>query len=50
VLELVEAAGDLNLVVAGDGPLRGQILGAQGFVPHDELQQLYARAAVVACP
>ena len=32
VLELVEAAGDLNLVVAGDGPLRGQIPGAQGFV------------------
>ena len=50
VLELVEAAADLNLVVAGDGPLRGQIPGAQGFVPHDELQQLYARAAVVACP
>jgi glycosyltransferase involved in cell wall biosynthesis len=50
VLELVEAAGDLNLVVAGDGPLRGQVPGAQGFVPHDELQQLYARAAVVACP
>ena len=50
VLELVEAAGDLNLVVAGDGPLRGQIPGAQGFVVHDELQQLYARAAVVACP
>jgi glycosyltransferase involved in cell wall biosynthesis len=49
VLELVEAAGDLNLVVAGDGPLRGQVPGAQGFVPHDELQQLYARAAVVVC-
>ncbi len=50
VLELVEAADGLNLVVAGDGPLRGRVPGAQGFVPHDELQQLYARAAVVVCP
>lgn len=50
VLELVEAAGDLNLVVAGDGPLRGRVPQARGFVPHDELQRLYARAAVVACP
>ena len=40
----------LNLVVAGDGPLRDRIPFARGFVPHDELQQLYARAAVVACP
>jgi glycosyltransferase involved in cell wall biosynthesis len=50
VRELVEAAGDLNLVVAGDGPLRGHVPQARGFVPHDELQQLYARAAIVACP
>jgi glycosyltransferase involved in cell wall biosynthesis len=50
VLELVEAAEGLNLVVAGDGPLRARIPGTQGFVPHDELQRLYARAAVVACP
>jgi glycosyltransferase involved in cell wall biosynthesis len=50
VLELVEAAEGLNLVVAGDGPLRARVPGAQGFVPHDELQRLYARAAVVACP
>jgi D-inositol-3-phosphate glycosyltransferase len=50
VLELVEAATHLNLVVAGDGPLRSRVPGAQGFVPHDELQRLYARAAVVACP
>ena len=39
-----------TFVVAGDGPLRARIPGAQGFVPHDELQGLYARAAVVACP
>jgi glycosyltransferase involved in cell wall biosynthesis len=50
VLELAEAARGLNLVVAGDGPLRDRLPGARGFVPHDELQGLYARAAVVACP
>jgi glycosyltransferase involved in cell wall biosynthesis len=50
VLELVEAADGLDLVVAGDGPLRGRVAGARGFVRHDELQRLYARAAVVVCP
>lgn len=48
--ELVEAAAGLRLVVAGDGPLRSRVPGALGFVPHDELHRLYARAAVVACP
>jgi glycosyltransferase involved in cell wall biosynthesis len=50
VLELLDAAQDLNLVVAGDGPLRDRVPFARGFVQHDELQKLYARAAVVACP
>jgi glycosyltransferase involved in cell wall biosynthesis len=50
VLELLEASQGLELVVAGDGPLRRRVPGALGFVPHDQLQQLYARAAVVACP
>jgi glycosyltransferase involved in cell wall biosynthesis len=50
VLELVEAARGLPLVVAGDGPLRERLPGALGFVPHDELLGLYGRAAVVACP
>jgi len=50
VLELVAAAEGLELVVAGDGPLREHVPAALGFVPHDELQRLYARAAVVACP
>jgi glycogen(starch) synthase len=50
VLELVEAARGLTLVVAGDGPLRSRVPEARGFVAHDELQGLYARAAVVACP
>jgi glycosyltransferase involved in cell wall biosynthesis len=50
VQELVAAADGLPLVVAGDGPLRDEVPGALGFVPHDELVRLYGRAAVVACP
>ena len=50
VLELVEAAGGLPLVIAGDGPLRAQVPTALGFVPHDRLLGLYEQAAVVACP
>jgi glycosyltransferase involved in cell wall biosynthesis len=50
VLELVEAARGLPLVVAGDGPLRNRVPGARGFVPRDELERLYESAAVVACP
>jgi phosphatidylinositol alpha 1,6-mannosyltransferase len=50
VEELVAATDGMNLVVAGDGPLRPRVPGALGFVPHDELERLYARAAVVACP
>ena len=50
ILELVEAARGMRLTVAGDGPLRDQVPGALGFVPHGELARLYDRAAVVACP
>ena len=50
VLELVEAAEGMTLVVAGDGPLRDRVPAARGFVPPTELARLYARAAVVACP
>jgi glycosyltransferase involved in cell wall biosynthesis len=50
VLDLVEAANGLPLVVAGDGPLRDRVPDALGFVPHDELERLFARAAVVVCP
>jgi glycosyltransferase involved in cell wall biosynthesis len=50
ILELVEAAHGMELVVAGDGPLRSQVPGALGFVPHHELGELYERSAVVACP
>ena len=50
VRELVSAAEGLPLVVVGDGPLRDEVPGAIGFLPHDELEARYARAAVVACP
>jgi glycosyltransferase involved in cell wall biosynthesis len=50
ILELVEAAQGHTLVVAGDGPLRPQVPQARGWLPHDELERLYDRAAVVACP
>jgi glycosyltransferase involved in cell wall biosynthesis len=50
VLELLEAASGLNLVIAGDGPLRDRVPQARGFVPAAELHRLYARAAIVACP
>jgi glycosyltransferase involved in cell wall biosynthesis len=50
ILELVEAAQAMELVVAGDGPLRAKVPGALGFVPHRELGELYERSAVVACP
>jgi glycosyltransferase involved in cell wall biosynthesis len=50
ILELVEAAQGMNLVVAGDGPLRDKVPGALGFVPHHSLGPLYERAAVVAVP
>jgi glycosyltransferase involved in cell wall biosynthesis len=50
VLELVEAAEGMRLVVAGDGPLRDQVPGALGFLPRHELEPYYASCAVVACP
>ena len=48
--DLLAAADGLNLVVAGDGPLRRRVPGALGFVSRAELARLYGRAAVVACP
>ncbi|HET9324320.1 MAG TPA: glycosyltransferase family 4 protein [Gaiellaceae bacterium] len=50
VVELMLAAEDLNLVVAGDGPLRDRVPMARGMLPPAELAALYARAAVVVCP
>jgi glycogen synthase len=51
ILDLLEAAGDgMKLTIVGDGPLRDQVPGALGFVPHDELGRFYDRAAIVAVP
>lgn len=50
ILELLEAARGLPLVVVGDGPLRERVPQARGFVSHDELEGLYERAAVVCVP
>lgn len=49
IRELAEATRGMRLVAAGDGPLRELLPGALGFVPHDELERLYERAAVVVC-
>ncbi|HZR91574.1 MAG TPA: glycosyltransferase family 4 protein [Gaiellaceae bacterium] len=50
VLELVEAARGLPLVVVGDGPLRDRVAGAAGFVSPGEVGLHLDRAAVVVCP
>ncbi len=50
VLELIEAARGLPLVVVGDGPLRDRVPGALGFVPPAELPGYLDRAAVIVCP
>jgi len=50
ILELLEAARGLPLIVAGDGPLRDRVPSALGMLPHEQLVPLYGRAAIVACP
>ncbi len=50
IFGLVEAARGMNLVIAGDGPLRKKVPGALGFVSHEKIGDLYERAAIVACP
>jgi glycosyltransferase involved in cell wall biosynthesis len=47
---LVQAVGDLNLVVAGDGPLRERVPHALGAVPHAEVERLLERASVLVAP
>lgn len=47
---LVEALGDLNLVVAGDGPLRDLVPQTLGAVPHADVERLLERASVVVAP
>jgi glycosyltransferase involved in cell wall biosynthesis len=50
ILELVEAADGIPLVVVGDGPLRGKVPDALGFVPNAELGPYYRAASLVAVP
>jgi glycogen synthase len=50
ILEFVEATERLRRVIVGDGPLRGRVPGAVGFVPPDEVGGYYDRAAVVCVP
>jgi glycosyltransferase involved in cell wall biosynthesis len=50
IRELVQATEGLNLVVAGDGPLRDLVPNALGFVRHDEAQRLIGQASVVVLP
>lgn len=47
---LLGAVGDLNLVVAGDGPLRAKVPNALGAVSHAEAERLLARASVLVAP
>ncbi|HET8893450.1 MAG TPA: glycosyltransferase family 4 protein [Gaiellaceae bacterium] len=47
---LVEACGDLNLVVAGDGPLRDLVPNGLGAVPQAEVEHLLDRASVFVAP
>jgi len=50
VLELLEATEGIPRVIVGDGPLRGRVPDALGFVPPSELGPYYVRAAVIVCP
>jgi glycosyltransferase involved in cell wall biosynthesis len=47
---LIEAVGDLNLVVAGDGPLRTLVPNGLGAVSHAEAERLLGRASVLVAP
>ena len=50
ILEFVEATDGMPRVIVGDGPLRGRVPEAVGFVPHELLGPYYERAAVVCVP
>jgi glycosyltransferase involved in cell wall biosynthesis len=50
IVELLEATDGIPRVIVGDGPLRGSVPDALGFVPPGELGPYYERAAVVVCP
>jgi len=50
IRELAVASEGLNLVVAGDGPLRHLLPQSMGLQPHAELEKLYNRAAIHVIP
>lgn len=50
ILEFLAASEGLPRVIVGDGPLRGRVPEALGFVAHERLGEYYARAAVVCVP
>ena len=50
VRELAAASSGLPLVVVGDGPLRGLLPQATGFVPHAELGRYIEAASIVVVP
>jgi glycosyltransferase involved in cell wall biosynthesis len=50
ILEFVEATEGLPRVIVGDGPLRGRVSEAVGFVPPSEMGRFYEAAAVVCVP
>jgi glycosyltransferase involved in cell wall biosynthesis len=50
ILEFLAATEGLPRVIVGDGPLRGRVPEAAGFVPRERLGAYYERAAVVCVP
>ncbi len=50
ILEFLEATDGLARVIVGDGPLRGRVPDAVGFVPPDEVGGYLDRAALVCVP
>jgi D-inositol-3-phosphate glycosyltransferase len=50
ILEFVEATEGLPRVIVGDGPLRGHVPDAIGFVPPDAMGKYFERASVVCVP
>jgi glycosyltransferase involved in cell wall biosynthesis len=48
--EAMEQVDGVELVVAGDGPLRHLLPQAMGFVPHQELHELYRKAWMLVLP
>ncbi|HLG09012.1 MAG TPA: glycosyltransferase family 4 protein [Gaiellaceae bacterium] len=50
ILEFLDATEGMPRMIVGDGPLRGDVPEAVGFVPPRELGPYYESASVVVCP